>query len=120
MFKAYPLILALLVILSLQCRYSNSEQNINDSDSTLPSLVTLDTSFKTQFVPVLEQEGTEGKNIVYSASFILAWDKLLDAIGRPVDSQAPELQLISASNSFKDALSGNEYTKNTDLATDHL
>ncbi len=62
---------------------------------------------KTAFVPTLENKIDNGKNTIYTPSFLFAWKRLKTTINRPIKvdaSKEPFLALINKSESFQGSI----------------
>ncbi len=66
---------------------------------------------KTQFIPTLEHRISNGKNAVYCATLLLAWDKIRKQINSPltISDKYFDLKLLNQSTSFENVLDSNEY-----------
>jgi len=105
-----------LVVFSFKCKPSGSaHQAVDIYANGFPPMNMLDHSSETQFVPVLEAPGEKGGNIIYAASFALAWDELKNKIGKPANLQSDELELMEQSQSYKGALDTSEYIRDIEV-----
>ena len=68
---------------------------------------------KTLFIPTLEEGIKPGDNIIYTPTFLLAWNALQDETGRftQVPANNQQLNFVNRSLSYKNALADNEYNK---------
>jgi len=91
-------------------RHSGSFATLGN-DSTLPALVCLDTLQSSAFVPTLENQLPQNKNVVYTPAFLYAWNELRESSNGPLKVPAgnTDLQLVNTSESYKGTLSPDEY-----------
>lgn len=112
MSKSQLIIPVLLAIFSFKCKPPDTpHQAVDVYTSGFPPMKMLEPSSLTQFVPVLEARTEKGKNIIYTVSLALAWDELINKIGKPSNLQSNELELMEQSVSYKGALDTDEYVR---------
>ncbi len=66
---------------------------------------------KTAFVPTLENQIDNGKNSIYTPSFLFAWKKLKSTINRPIkvdETKEPSLAIINNSKTFEGSIAESE------------
>jgi hypothetical protein len=126
------IIVLCIVLAALQaCHTGNSvqpEKTAPDSSRTLegstdplehstgkfPPVSHLKDYRETVFLPTMEHTLPKGKNAVYCASLLLAWDEIRQLLPQPVkiDSSHRSLTLFNRSSSFKEVLKEGEYKTN--------
>lgn len=112
-----PLIYPLLLLLAAGCHHNAAP----GSDTTgLPAVKRLDSSSRTVFVPVPDHPGEPGDNIVYAASFALAWDELSRILGGDPESTEPLVRRLNASDIHEGALRKESYRVNMQVQGDDL
>jgi hypothetical protein len=88
------------------CAYSCSEHE------NKPQLTNLSKLKQTEFVPTLENNLDEDKNVIYASAFLYAWDGVKHLFNSPIiatNANSKDFKLINNSNSFKNSLDRNEY-----------
>lgn len=82
-----------------------------------PEVKKLSAYKQTDFVMTPQSPLPNGKNAVYSATLLLAWDQVraISENQLTIDKDHPELTLINNSQSYKNTLEKDEYTATTDL-----
>jgi hypothetical protein len=77
-----------------------------------PQLTNLSKLKQTEFVPTLENDLNENKNVIYASAFLYAWDGVKHLFKSPIitaDANSKDFKLINNSNSFRNSLDKNEY-----------
>jgi hypothetical protein len=122
-----PLIYALIFASLAGCKDasnagSRGAQIVEDNSGQFPPVVSLDSIKTTEFVPTMEHALPLDKNVIYAPAFLYAWDEIRK-IGRgsvKVPNNNPDMLLINASTSHKDALTKKEYTVKVDRDGNNL
>lgn len=109
------LIIPLVILLSAGCK-----QGTVPDTTGFPPEVRLDSSMRTVFVPVPEHPGEPGDNIIYAASFALAWDELSRILGSDPASVHPLVRRLNASTSHQGALRSGTYSVESQVLGDEL
>jgi hypothetical protein len=97
-------LLLLIVITITAC----NQPNVAD----LPEVVSLSKLKQTEFVPTLENDISNNKNVIYAPSFLFAWDKVKQLLNAPVissGSNSADFSVLNQSNTFKNSLNEDEY-----------
>ncbi|MBL7745586.1 MAG: hypothetical protein JNN00_19095 [Chitinophagaceae bacterium] len=83
--------------------------------SDLPEVVSVDNLTQTEFVPTLENEFPQNKNIIYAPAFLYAWDTLRTLFSFPItisDSNTADFTYLNNSNTYYNSLNRDEYHVN--------
>jgi hypothetical protein len=77
---------------------------------------------KTDFAATLEHELPKGKNVVYAATLLFAWDGIKTKLNTPLNIQKSfkDLVLLNESKSFLNTLKENEYTVKTTIKEQNI
>lgn len=75
---------------------------------------------RTVFVPVPDHPGEPGDNIIYAASFALAWDELSRILGGDPESVEPVIRRLNASSVQEGALQKGDYETNASVSDDEV
>ena len=80
-------------------------------DRKFPEVTKLTAYKQTEFLPTLEHDLSNGKNAVYSATLLFAWDEVRKRIEQPIDidNSLTDLTLLNNSKSFVKTLHSNEF-----------
>src|SRR5688572_23166249 len=80
-------------------------------DRKFPVVTKLVAYKQTEFLPTLEHDISKGKNAVYSATLLFAWDEIRKEVEQPIDiaNSHTDLTLLNNSKSFMKVLHSNEY-----------
>ncbi|WP_109698873.1 hypothetical protein [Chitinophaga deserti] len=113
MYKA--LIIPIIILLSTGCK-----QGTAPDTTGFPPEVRLDSSMRTVFVPVPEHPGEPGDNIIYAASFAIAWDELSRILGSDPASVNPLVRRLNTSTSHQGALRSGNYSTEAQVLGDDL
>src|ERR1044072_1933207 len=109
MWRPY-LVPALCLLLFTQCRTNPPAEKVTSLEE-YPATV---------FVPTMEESFKPYRNVIYTSSFLLAWNGLKREIKLPlkVSPENYQLNLVNRSNTFKGARAENEYEKETSVNAD--
>jgi len=109
MWRPY-LVPALCLLLFTQCRNNTPAEKVTSLEE-YPATV---------FVPTMEESFKPYRNVIYTSSFLLAWNGLKREIKLPlkVSPENYQLNLVNRSNTFKGALAENEYEKEISVNAD--
>lgn len=99
------LLIPLALLLAAGCK-TPSSKNLTG----FPEETRLDSSMRTVFVPVPDHPGEPGDNIVYAASFALAWNELCEILNSDLGSVDPLIRRLNASRAQPKPLEPGEYT----------
>lgn len=80
-------------------------------DRKFPEVTKLALYKQTEFLPTLEHNISNGKNAVYSATLLFAWDEIRKRVEQPIDiaKSDTDLTLLNNSKSFIGVLHSGEY-----------
>lgn len=113
-----PFLYPLLLLLAAGC-HNNAGPGSNAGpapDTTdFPAQKQLDSTMRTVFVPVPDHPGEPGDNIVYAASFALAWDELSRILGGNPESTELLVRRLNASDIQEGALRKESYRISTQV-----
>jgi hypothetical protein len=89
----------------------NAERNSRNW-SEIPSELTIDSLRNTDFVATLENKTEAGKNVVYAATMLYAWDEFrkIGGLVTVPDTASEDLKKLNSSRSHHDALDRGEYS----------
>ncbi len=82
--------------------------------------VRIDSSMRTAFVPVPNHPGEPGDNIIYAASFALAWDSLCGFMGGDQESTLPLIRRLNASRKEEKSLLPGDYQAEVEVIGDEI
>lgn len=97
-------------MINLANKYKNLEGR------KFPKVVNLNNFHNTDFVITLENKLSSSKNVIYSSSLLLAWDKLKKLLKAPITVDSTfnnELKLLNQSSSYYGSLKSEEYKTET-------
>ncbi|WP_298711341.1 serpin family protein [Chitinophaga sp.] len=114
-----PFLYPLLLLLAAGC-HNNAGPGSGPDTTGFPAVKRLDSSMRTAFVPVPDHPGEPGDNIVYAASFALAWDELSRILGGDPESTEPLVRRLNASDIHEGALRKEAYRVNMQVQGDDL
>jgi len=98
------------------CNFSNKKSNPVWSD--LPEVTSLDNLKQTVFVATLENPISENKNIIYTPTFLFAWDKIKEELKSPIivgTTNSLDFNLLNQSISHQSSLTDNEYSATAEI-----
>jgi hypothetical protein len=92
-----------------------SNETKADENSRFPEIVNLSEYPNTVFLPTLEAQLPQNKNAVYCATLLFAWDGIRKQVGKPlqINNDQQELLLLNNSTSYIDVLQPDEYNVTT-------
>lgn len=81
------------------------------NNNMFPEVKKLSEYKNSQFIPTLEHRISNGKNSIYCATFLLAWDEIRNQLKPPlkIPDEYFDLKLLNQSTSFENVLKNNEY-----------
>ncbi len=113
MFKSCTLLLVLFGF--SQCRNINpvNSNSTNKDERNFSRVISLSNLKATEFVPTLESTCSKDKNIIYSPTFLFAWNEIRQSLQQPIKINSSDiyLSLINTSGSYKNSLNAGEYDK---------
>ncbi|WP_423737974.1 hypothetical protein [Chitinophaga caseinilytica] len=80
----------------------------------------IDSSMRTAFVPVPNHPGEPGDNIIYAASFAMAWDSLCGFMGGDQESTLPLIRRLNASRKEEKPLLPGDYQATVEVMGDDI
>ncbi|WP_341840500.1 hypothetical protein [Chitinophaga caseinilytica] len=80
----------------------------------------IDSSMRTAFVPVPNHPGEPGDNIIYAASFAMAWDSLCGFMGGDQESTLPLIRRLNASRKEEKSLLPGDYQATVEVMGDDI
>ncbi|MGE7776677.1 hypothetical protein ACQKLP_18275 [Chitinophaga sp. NPDC101104] len=80
----------------------------------------IDSAMRTAFVPVPNHPGEPGDNIIYAASFALAWDSLCGFMGGDQESTLPLIRRLNASRKEEKPLLPGDYQATVEVIGDEI
>lgn len=93
-----------LLILISSCKSKLEDEHV------FPKIETVTDLEKTDFVPTLESSFSTENNIIYGATFPIAWNEIKNIIGTPLrDFTSKELEELNITKSFINVLNEDEY-----------
>lgn len=109
------IIVPIVILLSAGCK-----QVTGPDTGGFPPEVRIDSAMRTVFVPVPEHPGEPGDNIIYAASFALAWDELSRILGSDPASVNHLVRRLNASTSHEGALRTGTYSVEAQVLGEEL
>jgi hypothetical protein len=86
--------------------------------SELPEAANIGKLQQTEFVPTLESPIAGNKNVVYSTTFLYAWDKVKQELNAAItltDKNSNEFKLVNQSTSYENTLTDDEYSAEVEI-----
>ena len=111
-----PTTLILSLIIFNSCKNSNQH-----TWNELPEVTEIGKLKQTEFVPTLESPLKDDKNIIYATAFLYVWDKVREKLNAPIilaPNNSNEFKLLNQSTSYKNTLTGDEYTAEAEIVDD--
>ncbi|WP_341835500.1 hypothetical protein WJU16_21715 [Chitinophaga pollutisoli] len=109
------LFISFLLLLATACNYGSGP-----GSAGFPPEKQLDSSMRTVFVPVPDHPGEPGDNIVYAASFALAWDELARILGSDPAGTDPLVRRLNAADIHEGAHAKEAYEVKASVTDDEL
>lgn len=114
-------LLVIVVLIFSSCHSPKSEPDTGWND--LPTSTRLDSLKQTEFLPTLENPLSNGSNSIYASSLLYAWSKVKQELKSEVladRSNSSDFKLLATSNSYKNALSDEEYNVSSSVNGDDI
>jgi hypothetical protein len=113
-------ITAVLFMLSITACVNTQQQAKHSTQAigNLPKVQNIDSLKATDFVPTLESNLQEGKNIIYCPTLLFAWQgitKITGPLQVQEDKGSRDILQLNQSNTFKDALDTSEYKTSIEI-----
>lgn len=112
--------LILLIVLMTGCNHQQKEKA--EADSKFPPVQNLADFPNSAFIPTLEHTLEPGKNSVYCATLLFAWDEIRKEIDQAiiVKPENQDLSLLNQSTGFLSVLKKGEYTTSVEIDGDMI
>jgi len=113
--------LVIVLLIFSSCHSPKSKPDPVWSD--LPTPTRLDSLNQTEFLPTLENPLSNGSNSIYAPSLLYAWSKIKQELKSEVladRSNSSDFKLLATSNSYKNALSDEEYIVSSSVIGDDI
>ena len=109
-----------MVVLLTEC--NEGKHNKAEETGDFPGVSKVDDLRATSFVAVVSSKVPESNNVIYTPTFLFAWEKMENIIGLPIKLINPvnDLTLINEATSFKNALSKDECNVNVVTEQTHI
>ncbi len=103
-------VLSAFVLLSMSRCKDGGTKGTSDDSTEFPRVKKVENTKGTNFVAALTAE-TADSNIIYSPTFLFAWDELRHILGSPLNlpHAVKDLQLVNSETTFKEALAKGDY-----------
>ena len=109
--KIRKILFFLVTTASIACNLANKKTEPVWSE--LPEVTILENLKQTDFSITLENQISDNKNIIYSPTFLFAWDKIEEELKSPIipgDQNSLDFKLLNKSISHQNSLIDTEYT----------